>query len=452
MAVCAALLTLPFTGAAQEISGKLLDADTDQPIPLGLVLMYTEAGDSVGSTISDGFGRFRVESPRPGSFTLVAAALGYEETRAGVFELGEGASMELEYRLPSQPLPLEALSVSVDQPMLDHHLVRNGFVRRLQRGLGRFVTPHEIAESTARSTESLLSGVPQVRVGMVRAGVGAFGVPAPHLGETVQIAGPTGGWCQPLVYVDGQRVLYDPSVGLNLSAYASIADVEAVEVYRRAAEIPAEFPALQQMAGGEAGEGCGVLVLWTKQGPALGSRPLLPGGRRADGPGLPSVDGRGPAPSPGEMVRFDVEAEVAESRGIASPVQGTYTQLDDGLLVVTDSLSGRPVAVPVESVGAFQVSRRKGWGDAWRRGIMAGGGFGIGMWSFLTMLCEMTCGVGAEPNALMPAVAAAVFVGGLAVWQGPGDEWVQTTLPGLGGEGSPSGGVGLTVTVPLPRR
>lgn len=447
--VAMALLALPTGVEAQEISGRLLDGDSDRPVPLGLVMMYTEAGDSITSTISDGLGRFRVESPEPGSFVLVAAALGYEETRAGVFELGEGASMEVEYRLPSEPLPMDAFLVSVNQPLLDHHLVRNGFVRRLQRGLGKFITPHDIAESSARSTESLLTGIPQVRVGMVRAATGGLGVPAPHLGETVQIAGPMGRWCQPMVFVDGMKILYDPSTGLNLSAYANIADVEAVEVYRRPAEIPVEFPAVQQMTGGSSTTGCGVLVLWTKRGPAPGSRPLLPGGRRADGGTLPAVSARGVAPAPGEMIRFDIDPTVAAEMGITTPVQGTLRQVDDGMLVATDSISGRPLAVPVESVGTLQVSRQRGAWAAWQRGIYTGGGFGIGMWSFLTLLCEWSCGPGGQPRALLPAVATAVFVGGLVVWQGPGNEWVETPLPALDA-GSPAGGVGLSLRVPLP--
>lgn len=449
-AVSAILLALPSAGSAQELSGTLLDAETEQPVALGLVMMYTEAGDSVDSTITDGLGRFRLESPEPGSFVLVAAALGYEETRAGVFELGEGASMQLEYRLPSQPLPLDAFFVSVEQPVLDHHLVRSGFVRRLQRGLGKFITPHQIAESSARSTEALLEGIPQVRVGTARVAVGGLNVPAPHLGETVQMARPLGGWCAPRIYVDGQRVIYDPSVGLNISTYVAIADVEAVEVYRRISEIPVEFSTTQEEAGGR-GEACGVLVLWTKRGPAPGSRPLFPGERRADGGGLPSVGARGPAPSAGEMIRFDVDEEMAESRGVASPVQGTYRRVDDGLLVVTESATGRSVAVPVESVGALQVSRRQDWGDAWRRGVLIGSGFGVGMWSFLTLLCEWTCGPDGDAQAVLPAAATAILVGGLAVRQGPGDEWVQAPLPGVVGQAPPSRGVGLTLTIPLPR-
>ena len=52
----ASVLTLAVGGASavatQTLQGTLMDVDTDQPIPLGLVMMYTESGDSVTATIS----------------------------------------------------------------------------------------------------------------------------------------------------------------------------------------------------------------------------------------------------------------------------------------------------------------------------------------------------------------------------------------------------------------
>ena len=103
---------------------------------------------------------------------MLAAALGYEETPAGVFDLGADGSMEVEYRLRSAPLPIDAVLVSIDRPVVEHHLVQNGFVRRLQRGLGRFITPYDIERSSARSTESLMAGIPQVRGGPATGGTG----------------------------------------------------------------------------------------------------------------------------------------------------------------------------------------------------------------------------------------------------------------------------------------
>ena len=50
--------------------------------------------------------------------------------------------------------------------------------------------------------------------------------------ETVQIAHPLGGWCNPTVYVDGARAYYAPAEGFTLSSVVSIDDVitELLEV------------------------------------------------------------------------------------------------------------------------------------------------------------------------------------------------------------------------------
>lgn len=248
--------SLPAPASAQTIRGTLMDVENDRPISLGLVMMFSEDGDSVTSTISDESGRFSISSPEPGSFILLASALGYRETPAGIFDLGEDGVMTVEYRLPPQPLPIDELVVSLNRPVLEHSLIRNGFVRRLQRGLGEFITPHEIEESPATSTEMLLSGIPGVSV--TSSGI------LTQLGDRVRIRGPDGGWCDPTVFVDGVRVQYDYASGISLSQLVPLASVEGIEVYRRPSEIPVEYGVTQSGGGGGLGA-CGVLVFWTRR-------------------------------------------------------------------------------------------------------------------------------------------------------------------------------------------
>jgi hypothetical protein len=52
----------------------------------------------------------------------------------------------------------------------------------------------------------------------------------------------------------GMRITLDPQLGLN--EFTAL-DLEVIEVYRSAAEVPGEF-------SGDAN--CGVLVLWTRRG------------------------------------------------------------------------------------------------------------------------------------------------------------------------------------------
>lgn len=425
---------------AQTIDGKLLDLTTRQPINLGLVLMFTEAGDSVGLAVTDEQGRFRLSSPEPGSFYLLASAFGYRETPAGMFDLGEDAVMEVEYRLPPEPLAINEIVVDLDRPVSAHHLVRNGFVRRLQHGLGHFITPHDIEQSSATSTEGLLANVPNVRVGEVRiAREGTTGewtvYSRPDIGETVQISGP-GGWCTPTVYVDGVRSFYTADMTsynqvITLSTLASLSAVEAIEVYRRPAEIPVEF------SGGSTGTKCGVLVVWTKSGLAAGQRP-------ADAPSpdladveegrLPTLDAPlGEPPSPGERIRFDLDADTEAEVGVSSPWAGTFVALRDESLVATDSVTGRTVDVPVEGVTALQVRRQRSSSHAWVKGALSGAVVGGGTWLGLDFLCRWSDCNSAIEEPWIPAAVTGLFTAFMAYRQGPGDHWVPVVVPEIAG-------------------
>jgi hypothetical protein len=141
IAVAIGLTFVPLS--AQTISGRLLDSETNRPVDLGLVMMFTESGDSVTETITNQDGYFSLTSPDPGSFLLLASAYGYRETPAGVFELGEDGEMTVAFSVRPEPLALDGVLVALDRPVFDHKLIRQGFVRRLQRGLGHFMTPYE---------------------------------------------------------------------------------------------------------------------------------------------------------------------------------------------------------------------------------------------------------------------------------------------------------------------
>lgn len=443
--VAATAFAEPMPSAAQSISGSLLDLETDRPIPLGLIMMFTEAGDSVGSTITDGDGRFIIASPEPGGFVLLASALGYDEAPAGVFELGEGGSMEVQYRLRSAPLPLDEIIVSLDRPATEHYLVRNGFVRRLQRGLGRFITPYQIERSPARSTESLLTGIPWVRVATVPqvldGGGIRIGLPRSDLGEMVQIAGPTGGWCEPTVYVDGVRVEYAPALGNTISQVAHRGDVEGVEVYRRPAEIPVEYSV-------GAHRECGVIVLWTKVGLAAGQRPSRAGAGVTAGvplPDVPPVEGDVTLEE-GTRIRMELTPEVATPRGLGSPWQGTLLAVTGGDLVASDPLLERAISVPLDGVTVLQVEQPRSPSHAYVRGALLGGAFTVGMYGMLRILCRGVCAPDAA-SLVLPSLGTGLFVGVMVRMRGPGTHWVGAPVPGHY-VGSPPPGPDLSVRIP----
>jgi hypothetical protein len=240
---------------AQTIEGTLMEVESERPISLGLVIMLTEEGDSVTSAVTDANGRFHLEADAPGSFLLVASAFGFKETPAGVFELGPGGEMDVEFRIAAEAMPIEGLLVSLQRPAITHQLITNGYVRRLQRGLGHFITPYDIEQSSATRTADLFRGIPGVAVNTPGGGLNAF------TGESVRFYDARG-VCTPTVYVDGSRQPPTFTANASIDMIVPLQDLEAVEVYRRPSEIPVEYGALGTNTGADVV--CGVLLLWTK--------------------------------------------------------------------------------------------------------------------------------------------------------------------------------------------
>lgn len=118
----------------------------------------------------------------------------------------------------------------------------------MDRGLGVFLTPEFIEQRAPQTLTDALRGLAGVRV-----------VKQPGPGNTytvilrgaIRMNGTGISSCSPVLYIDGVRVqdfpldeIYGP-------------DIAAVEVYRGASELPAQF------AGSDAG--CGVVVVWSKR-------------------------------------------------------------------------------------------------------------------------------------------------------------------------------------------
>ena len=241
---------------AQTIDGTLMEAGSDRPISLGLVIMMTTQGDSVTSAVTDSQGRFSLRAEEPGEFLLIASAFGFKETRAGLFELGRDGHMDIEFRVGAQAMPIDGILVELQRPSIQHQLIRNGYVRRLQRGLGVFITPYDIEKSGAISTPDLFRNIPGVAVRMVGGGLSA------HLGESVQFASAMG-YCTPTMYVDGQRLTPQVVAAQPLGMLLPLGDIDAVEVYRRPAEVPIEYAGTVSSRDSDPGA-CGVIVVWTR--------------------------------------------------------------------------------------------------------------------------------------------------------------------------------------------
>ncbi len=242
---------------AQGVQGVLVEPGTGAPIRSAEITLRDASGGTALSATTDGRGFFRLQAPAPGRYVLAAQALGYASVENQVVVVPAGRLAVLEIQMAPEALKLEPLVVTAEPRVF--RLEREGFYEREARGLhnGIFLSPEVLEEKRPRKVSDVFFGLPGVRVAEPVYGSGARAVWF-RVGERFRV-------CWPMVFVDRHLV----STGGLLGAGAEPAavdelvrgpDVEAIEVYRGASEVPPEFN------GPNAG--CGVIVIWTRRGRA----------------------------------------------------------------------------------------------------------------------------------------------------------------------------------------
>jgi hypothetical protein len=268
-----ALAALPAAVAAQaRVRVTVYDRATNDPI----------AGAQVGlriarlGALTDSLGAVLLDTPRPGADTVEVRFPGYASVLLPTV-LRAGETTELAVALRRDVVTLPTVTVTEKETPREPGL---GFTRRQKMGLGHFITRADIERYAPTTSADILRRVPGVRVQANRAG--------DHI---IAMARSTSR-CRVQYYVDNmpmpteelldaaieQRITADASANgntaetrararskkLNRDLPAFSLDqippemIEAIEVYRGAAEIPVEYR--------RTGASCGVVLIWTKAG------------------------------------------------------------------------------------------------------------------------------------------------------------------------------------------
>jgi hypothetical protein len=240
-------LILPGPTEAQTLMGNLLDAQSGRPILLGYVALLTEDGERVVWTLTDEEGFFRLEAPEPGSYMLYGESMGYRSSLEGPILLGEDQLVPAEFRLDPMPVVLDSLRIVAESKR--YSLVLAGFYDRERTGLGHFIGPEQIMDRfEARQITDFFWGVPGIRL-MPRDNMAGGGyVPMMRAGAGAR------GFCLPDVYLDGIPQPPADEIDNIIMPF----DIEGIEVYRSASEVPARYTT--------ASSNCGVILLWTRKG------------------------------------------------------------------------------------------------------------------------------------------------------------------------------------------
>jgi hypothetical protein len=225
--------------AAQVIRGKLFDQYTNNPIPSAAVTLVAPDNTPVGPTVKTGSdGSFSVQAPAPGIYRLRAELPGYLAAVTPAMELGSGDQINLTWKLLAGVVQMRPVAIVASSRRTSGKL--SGFYDRMQRhGFGTFITRDQIDKRRPFFVTDLLQMVPGLRV-----------VPSPQgFGNNVV----TSEGCRPAVFLDGTHF---PLLGESIDAIVNPQDVEGIEVYSHAVEVPPQFQA--------PGNTCGAIVIWTK--------------------------------------------------------------------------------------------------------------------------------------------------------------------------------------------
>jgi hypothetical protein len=202
-------------------------AANGQPISGAVVTLW---GSGIEAKTGQG-GTFALSSLPSGTQSLEVRYVGYAPKRV---------TIDLTSRRPSSVNVVLDRTVATLAPVTVFGKEKSnrsltGFLERKDRGFGRFVTREEIQKQGAIRTTDVLRRMPGVQV-----------YPTNAFGYGVAMRG----GCQPVVYVDGIRMM-DGSQ--ELDNFVQPSDIAGVEVYSGVGGAPPQYT----------GNSCGTILIWT---------------------------------------------------------------------------------------------------------------------------------------------------------------------------------------------
>ncbi|HYW13441.1 MAG TPA: carboxypeptidase-like regulatory domain-containing protein, partial [Longimicrobium sp.] len=87
--------------AAQTVAGRVVEAETGQPVPGALVVLATPAGERQAVALADAQGRYTLRARAAGDYTVRAERVGFASGAPSPVRLQAGQTVQLEVRTAS---------------------------------------------------------------------------------------------------------------------------------------------------------------------------------------------------------------------------------------------------------------------------------------------------------------------------------------------------------------
>jgi hypothetical protein len=250
----------------------VLDDATGRPLAGTLVeLVDISRQHAFDRAMTDERGAFTLDVPAAGSYRLHANGVRYVPIVTEPFPIEAGQRFEFVVRLDRNGIVRGAVVLEEHQPpgMSER---RKALERRIAQGRGAFITGDALKKGRGLRLLDLVSSVPGVRVSTTFSGDPVVRLshtrPAHRFSdngsgnngsssrEEVFAAANT---CPPTLLMNGAVFVTSsdryPLADVQMFHSLAAAEIEAVEVYRDAADVPREFPVAHAQ--------CGVIAVWT---------------------------------------------------------------------------------------------------------------------------------------------------------------------------------------------
>ncbi len=241
--------------SAQTFVGQIVDAESRLPLGSVSVQLLDSTGTMRMAATTDATGRFTFHPGEPGTYVIRADAAGYTSFTSEPLGLAELQTRTVEIHMPSVVTQLEPVVVTGERA--PHSIGLQRFEEHRQRGLGYFMERPDIEEKAPNTFTDVMWDIPGVQVVRLEEVRRPLNAPPVRPGTyTLRMRGNLD--CAPSLYVDGMlfgNVDYLADGGINDLIYAP--DLEAVEVYRGASEVPPDM--------NTGAPGCGVIAVWTRR-------------------------------------------------------------------------------------------------------------------------------------------------------------------------------------------
>lgn len=245
LAACLALL-LPADSDAQQVEGRVVDADDGSPVGGATITLADPAGTPLRRVVADDRGHFWLWHTEAGRFLLSAQRIGYAQVSGQPVQVDSAEVVQVLIRMRPEAVPVEPLRVVARREV--KRFTPDEFYDRMSRfaDRGTFITREEIELSGARLPSLAVSRAP-----------GTWVRPAGRSGFTNSISlASYGRLCSPAIYLDGRRL----QPWETLDEVVMVDRLEGIEVYRGYFRPGTYFQDLENW-------GCGYVLAWTKRDP-----------------------------------------------------------------------------------------------------------------------------------------------------------------------------------------